>query len=66
MAINMRLDTLGKVQTKLLEPVKAQYTAIDIYGQNLGSKESTAELMRPSEILNGLRSTFVCSIMQGL
>jgi hypothetical protein len=66
MAINLRLDTLGKVQTKLLEPVKAQYVAIDLYGQSMGSKESTAELMRPGEILNGLRTTFVGAIMQGL
>lgn len=66
MAINLRLDTLGKVQTKLLEPVKAQYMAIDLFGQNLGSKKSAAELMRPSEMLNSLRATFVGSILQGL
>lgn len=65
-AINLRLDTLGKVQTKLLEPVKAQYLAIELYGKDLGSKDSTAELMRPSEILNSLRASFVGSIMQGL
>lgn len=64
-AINLRLDTLGKVHTKLLDPVKAQYVAIDAYGQQLGS-ESAAELMRPSEMLNSLRTTFIGSIMQGL
>ena len=66
MAIKLRLDTLGKVHTKLLEPIKAQYVAIDLCGQKLGSKESTAELTRPSEMLSSLRTTFVGSIMQGL
>lgn len=66
MAINLRLDTLAKVQKKLLEPIKAQYLAIELYGKNLGAKESTAELMRPSEMLNSLRTSFVGSIMQGL
>lgn len=66
MAIHFRLDTLGKVQTQLLEPVKAQYIAIDLYGQKLGSNEPNTELMRPSEMLINLRTTFISSIMQGL
>lgn len=66
MVINIRLDTLGKVQTKLLELLKDQYVAIERYGQQLELGESTVEPMRPSEIVNNLKTTFVDSIMQGL
>jgi hypothetical protein len=66
MAINLRLDTLGKVQTRLLVPVRAQYVAIELQSQNAGSMESTAELIRPSEMLSSVTATFVGSIMQGL
>lgn len=66
LVINMRLDTLGKVHTKLLEPVKTQYMEMESHFKQKDSNEYSAELIRPSDMLNSLRAAFVGAIMQGL
>lgn len=65
MAINLRLDLLGKIQANLIEPVKAYYVEIESFSRHVDSN-GTFELQKPSELLTSVKSSFIDSVMQGL
>ncbi len=64
--IQFRLDTLGKVETKLLEPIKAMYKSAESIAQILNSEQRLLALQKQSDMLKHIDVTFTASIMQGL
>lgn len=65
-AVNLRIDALGKVETKLLEPIKETYKSAESIAQISDSEQRMLALQKQSEMLKHIDSTFVDSIMQGL
>ena len=65
-AVNLRLDALGKVETKLLEPIKEIYISAESIAQILDSEQRLIALKKQSEMMKHIDQTFVDSIMQGL
>lgn len=65
-AINLRLDTLGKFETKLLEPIKEIYQSAESIAQILNSEQRMLALQKQGDMLKHIDLTFTDSIMQGL